>query len=562
MPEVYRSSNPRQERGGLEFLERTFSNSETDATQEDPSPRPSPSLNVLLVTSDLPSHPYAVAKLALLIDGGGHKVTVAAPPGKAAETVRDTVGVGSQETPAAGKAKISVLECGSAFAKEHINVRPVVDPHSWSAFFAGIRNPLPVAEQVNDLCDAQEEMYVLLKRLIPSFDIVVCIHSICNTVCDAVESLAIQTDSPPKPCVILSSLPYDPVTLLGFSRGWALPRTITALPHVATYPSSLSVSGGRHTLRGFATAVSQTFWKILDASLMEWAWMWSARRNDERRAYRGLPPRAKGWVGYMQRYPMLWMGGAPFCPADLPTPPNVTLVGGLDTGGLRGGNGWSSSSSRSLELGEDLSEWMYGGGEEDRKVLFVCFGTGTTLTPAEGRAVGVELVEALKGSGASVLWALRKTQAANLKPMLDEALGSPTRESDSKFWEYLGGVLRIEFDVPQIAILHSGRVVLFVSHLGFGSFTEAVGAGVPMLAYPSGLDQWANAERAKEMGVALAAPKGLIGLGPAVLSALKDVELRQRSREVAAAAYLSSLRGKSEVLRTIESIAEPARHVV
>jgi MGT family glycosyltransferase len=58
--------------------------------------------------------------------------------------------------------------------------------------------------------------------------------------------------------------------------------------------------------------------------------------------------------------------------------------------------------------------------------------------------------------------------------------------------------------VPQLELLE--RASLFVSHCGSNSVHEALLAGVPMLAYPQGSDQFAYTARLAELGAALRVP--------------------------------------------------------
>ncbi|MFJ8044661.1 macrolide family glycosyltransferase [Kitasatospora sp. NPDC096147] len=53
--------------------------------------------------------------------------------------------------------------------------------------------------------------------------------------------------------------------------------------------------------------------------------------------------------------------------------------------------------------------------------------------------------------------------------------------------------------VPQLAILEQADA--FVTHAGMGGTTEGLYCGVPMIAVPQGVDQYANADRLVELGV-------------------------------------------------------------
>jgi MGT family glycosyltransferase len=77
--------------------------------------------------------------------------------------------------------------------------------------------------------------------------------------------------------------------------------------------------------------------------------------------------------------------------------------------------------------------------------------------------------------------------------------------------------------VPQLAVL--GRASAFVTHAGMGGCSEGLYQGVPMVAVPQAVDQFANAARLEELGVGIHLP--LEGVTPealrtAVLSLASD----------------------------------------
>jgi len=91
--------------------------------------------------------------------------------------------------------------------------------------------------------------------------------------------------------------------------------------------------------------------------------------------------------------------------------------------------------------------------------------------------------------------------------------------------------------VPQMAILR--RADAFVTHAGMGGCGEGLVAGVPMIAVPQGAEQFANADRLVDLGVARridtadATPEAL---RTALLELVADPERARRSAELAAAA--------------------------
>ena len=117
--------------------------------------------------------------------------------------------------------------------------------------------------------------------------------------------------------------------------------------------------------------------------------------------------------------------------------------------------------------------------------------------------------------------------------MIDESIDSSPTSEGKDFLEYGNGTLRIESTVPQAEILESGKVDVFISHMGFGGFSEGVRAGVLFIAYPSGCDQWYNAKRAVEAGIALEPGKNMDRLGEAVSEVLCNDEIHERAQHLA-----------------------------
>jgi len=88
---------------------------------------------------------------------------------------------------------------------------------------------------------------------------------------------------------------------------------------------------------------------------------------------------------------------------------------------------------------------------------------------------------------------------------------------------------RVERWVPQLAVL--GRASAFVTHAGMGGCSEGLWQGVPMVAVPQAVDQFDNAARLAELGVARHLPADEVTperLREALLS-LDDPAVRARS---------------------------------
>ncbi|MGW5350460.1 macrolide family glycosyltransferase [Streptomyces sp. NPDC004031] len=91
--------------------------------------------------------------------------------------------------------------------------------------------------------------------------------------------------------------------------------------------------------------------------------------------------------------------------------------------------------------------------------------------------------------------------------------------------------------VPQRAVL--AQADAFVTHAGMGGCSEGLLAGVPMIAVPQAADQFMNADRLAELGVARrldTADATAPALRSALLALTSDPEVARRSRELRAAA--------------------------
>ncbi|MFE6668414.1 macrolide family glycosyltransferase [Streptomyces sp. NPDC057697] len=91
--------------------------------------------------------------------------------------------------------------------------------------------------------------------------------------------------------------------------------------------------------------------------------------------------------------------------------------------------------------------------------------------------------------------------------------------------------------VPQLAVLEKADA--FVTHAGMGGSSEGLFTGVPMIAVPQAADQFANADRLVELGVARridTEEATAEALRTALLELTADPEVARRSAELRAAA--------------------------
>ncbi|GJN18354.1 hypothetical protein PR202_gb05507 [Eleusine coracana subsp. coracana] len=141
--------------------------------------------------------------------------------------------------------------------------------------------------------------------------------------------------------------------------------------------------------------------------------------------------------------------------------------------------------------------------QPDESVLYVCFGSGGTLSTEQT----AELAAGLEASGQRFLWVVRfpsdKDKSASYFGAAGES-DDPLRYLPEGFVERTKHVgLCVPPWAPQVEILNHRAVGGFLSHAGWNSTLEAAAAGVPMLAWPLFAEQRVNAVMLSE-GVGLA----------------------------------------------------------
>ncbi|KAJ1268959.1 hypothetical protein BS78_07G173100 [Paspalum vaginatum] len=184
----------------------------------------------------------------------------------------------------------------------------------------------------------------------------------------------------------------------------------------------------------------------------------------------------------------------------------------------------------------------------DGSVLYVSFGTQHALSPAQAAAVA----EALARSSAAFMWAARTGTAV---PDGFEA-ATASRGLVIRGW------------APQVEVLRHRAVGWFLTHCGWNSVLEAAAAGVAMLTWPMGADQFTDARLLAEAGVAVPVAEGAdavpdaVRLASAIAAAVgkEGDPVRERAAELgrkAAAAVAeggSSRRDLDEFVRMLTNL--------
>nr|DAD35133.1 TPA_asm: hypothetical protein HUJ06_005773 [Nelumbo nucifera] len=133
---------------------------------------------------------------------------------------------------------------------------------------------------------------------------------------------------------------------------------------------------------------------------------------------------------------------------------------------------------------------------EDHTVVYVCFGSQVVLSNEQMEA----LAAALEISRCRFVWCVKEASGGSTA-----STGGASGVVPSGFEERVGGRgLVIRGWAPQVLILRHRAVGAFLTHCGWNSVLEALVAGVPMLAWPMGADQFINARLlVEEKGMAV-----------------------------------------------------------
>lgn len=134
-------------------------------------------------------------------------------------------------------------------------------------------------------------------------------------------------------------------------------------------------------------------------------------------------------------------------------------------------------------------------GQPEGSVLYVCFGSGGTLSTEQT----AELAAGLEASGQRFLWVVqfpsdKDPSAGYLGTTGADQGNSPLNYLPEGFVERTSATgLVVPLWAPQVEVLNHRAVGGFVSHCGWNSALEAAAAGVPMVAWPLYAEQRMNA---------------------------------------------------------------------
>ncbi|GMQ11052.1 hypothetical protein CsSME_00053820 [Camellia sinensis var. sinensis] len=119
---------------------------------------------------------------------------------------------------------------------------------------------------------------------------------------------------------------------------------------------------------------------------------------------------------------------------------------------------------------------------EDRTVVYACFGSQAVLTNRQME----ELALGLEKSGVRFIWCVKEPTNEHVEGQYG-VIPSGFKDHMAKRGFVVTGW------APQVLILNHRAVGSFLTHCGWNSVIEGIFAGVPMLAWPMGADQFTNA---------------------------------------------------------------------
>mmetsp|Transcript_26766 Transcript_26766/g.44224 ORF Transcript_26766/g.44224 Transcript_26766/m.44224 type:complete len:536 (-) Transcript_26766:95-1702(-) len=149
---------------------------------------------------------------------------------------------------------------------------------------------------------------------------------------------------------------------------------------------------------------------------------------------------------------------------------------------------------RTTSLSKEVDKFL--NSADGPPTVFVSIGTNANWNSEMSNVMVETIMELQKLKQLKVLWSIKDKDF--------QEFVSPVMKNASTSVEELSDTLLVVPFVDQLAVLESDKVVVFVTHCGFGSMQEAIHTRTPVLAMPMMLesDQVTNAARLVELGVA------------------------------------------------------------
>jgi UDP:flavonoid glycosyltransferase YjiC (YdhE family) len=157
------------------------------------------------------------------------------------------------------------------------------------------------------------------------------------------------------------------------------------------------------------------------------------------------------------------------------------------------------------KLERELTEWL----DERKQVIYVSFGT---MVQVEASLIE-NIIQACHAIDACVLWV------------------SPICPEISIFSEHPQSFKWVEW-ASQVDILKHRNIAAFITHGGAGAVQESIFFGVPMVIIPHIWDQFYNARRAAQFGVAVRLNRNAATKEQVVLAIEKALTLSDQAKEI------------------------------
>ncbi|KAI3727986.1 hypothetical protein L6452_16611 [Arctium lappa] len=230
----------------------------------------------------------------------------------------------------------------------------------------------------------------------------------------------------------------------------------------------------------------------------------------------------------------------------------------------------SNSNHKSNYTEDQVIQWL--DSKPSGSVIYISFGSEVGPSIEEYK----ELAKSLEESEHPFIWVIQPGSGKTNVPRSFLSGGQPDPDSGEEEGYYPDGLdvkvgkrgLIITGWAPQLLILSHPSTGGFLSHCGWNSTVEAIGRGVPILAWPIGIDQFDNAKlvakhlkighvMVNEEGVAGKFEKGDIVAG--IERVMGDEKVRNRAKEFGkefgSGFPVSSVNGLGEFVELIRSKA-------
>ena len=230
------------------------------------------------------------------------------------------------------------------------------------------------------------------------------------------------------------------------------------------------------------------------------------------------------------RFPIIYQTYHPLVPPSISLPDGRWLVGHIPAEERNGD-----------ALSEEYTAFL---NDQSLPVVFIAFGTIVKLQSDDlvsmYRQVSTQNVY-------RVIWSLKTSQQQQLSERLQFS-------NLDEFQSKLPPHMKVVSFAPQVELLDSGSVKIFVSHGGYSSVLESVDSGVPLILHPVFGDQFYNSNVMEEIGCGIVI-KYLDELHSKILSVMENY-VSYESCMSNAKERMSEAGGAPQVVSILERMSE------